>query len=108
VALCHRELGADAVFAWPTAEITMMGAEGAASIVFRREIEKAQDPEQKRKEKIQEYRDHFANPYISGRRGYVDDIINPAETRSRICRAFEMLWTKQEERPKKKHGSIPL
>ena len=66
VALCHRELGADAVFAWPTAEIAMMGAEGAASIVFRREIEKAQDPEQKRKEKIQEYRDHFANPYISG------------------------------------------
>lgn len=108
VALCHRELGADAVFAWPTAEIAMMGAEGAASIVFRREIEKAQDPEQKRKEKIQEYRDHFANPYISGRRGFIDYIISPAETRSRICRAFEMLWTKQEERPKKKHGSIPL
>ena len=108
VAMCHRELGADAVFAWPMAEIAMMGAEGAANIVFRREIEKAPDPEKKRKEKIQEYRDQFSNPYASGRRGYVDYIIRPDETRAMICRAFEMLWTKEEERPKKKHGSIPL
>jgi len=107
-AMCHRELGADAVFAWPMAEIAMMGAEGAASIIFRKEIERAKVPDLKRKEKIREYREQFSNPYASGRRGYVDDIINPAETRSRICRAFEMLWTKQEERPKKKHGSIPL
>ena len=108
VAMCHRELGADAVFAWPMAEIAMMGAEGAANIVSRKEIEKAPDPEKKRREKIQEYRDQFSNPYASGRRGYVDYIIRPDETRSMICRAFEMLWTKQEERPKKKHGSIPL
>ncbi len=108
VAMCHRELGADAVFAWPTAEIAMMGAEGAASIIFRREIDKAEDSEKKRQEKIQEYREQFSNPYASGRRGYVDDIINPAETRLRICRAFEMLWNKQEDRPQKKHGSIPL
>jgi len=107
-AMCHRELGADAVFAWPTAEIAMMGAEGAASIVFRREIEKAPDPEKKREEKIQEYRKQFSNPYLSGRRGYIDYIIRPDETRNMISRAFEMLWTKQEERPKKKHGNIPL
>ncbi|MDI6756149.1 MAG: acyl-CoA carboxylase subunit beta [Thermodesulfobacteriota bacterium] len=108
VAMCHRELGADAVFAWPTAEIAMMGAEGAANIIFRREIEKALDPEKKRLEKIQEYREQFSNPYVSGRRGYVDYIISPAETRAMIVRAFDMLWNKQEERPKKKHGSIPL
>jgi acetyl-CoA carboxylase carboxyltransferase component len=106
--MCHRELGADAVFAWPTAEIAMMGAEGAASIIFRREIEKSEDPDRKRQEKIQEYREQFSNPYASGRRGYVDEIINPAESRLRICQAFEMLWDKQEDRPKKKHGSIPL
>ncbi|MBI4495604.1 MAG: methylmalonyl-CoA carboxyltransferase [Deltaproteobacteria bacterium] len=108
VAMCHRELGADAVFAWPLAEIAMMGAEGAANIVFRREIEKAPDPEKKRQEKIREYREQFANPYVSGRRGYVDYIISPAETRPLVARAFEMLWQKQEERPRKKHGSIPL
>lgn len=108
VAMCHRELGADAVFAWPTAEIAMMGAEGAASIIFRREIEKAPDSEKKREEKIREYREQFSNPYVSGQRGYVDYIISPVETRAVISRAFEMLWKKQEERPKKKHGSIPL
>jgi acetyl-CoA carboxylase carboxyltransferase component len=108
VAMCHRELGADAVFAWPMAEIAMMGAEGAANIVFRREIDKAADPEKKRQEKIQEYRDQFSNPYASGRRGYVDYIIRPDETRDMISRAFEMLWNKREERPPKKHGSIPL
>jgi acetyl-CoA carboxylase carboxyltransferase component len=108
VAMCHRELGADAVFAWPMAEIAMMGAEGAANVIFRREIEKAPHPEKKREEKIREYRDHFSNPYVSGRRGYVDYIISPVETRAMISRAFNMLWNKQEERPKKKHGSIPL
>ena len=102
------ELGADATFAWPIAEIAMMGAEGAANIIFRREIEKDANPEKRREEKIQEYREQFSNPYVSGRRGYVDYIISPAETRPMICRAFEMLWNKQEERPKKKHGSIPL
>jgi acetyl-CoA carboxylase carboxyltransferase component len=108
VAMCHPELGTDAVFAWPMAEIAMMGAEGAANIVSRKEIEKAPDPEKKRQEKIQEYRDQFSNPYASGRRGYVNYIIRPDETRKMIGRAFEMLWDKQEERPKKKHGSIPL
>jgi len=108
VAMCHRELGADAAFAWPMAEIAMMGAEGAANIVFRREIEKASDPEKKRLEKIKEYRDQFSNPYASARRGYIDYIIKPDETRPMIGRAFDMLWNKQEERPQKKHGSIPL
>ncbi len=108
VAMCHRELGADAVFAWPMAEIAMMGAEGAASIIFRREIDKDPNPDKKRQEKILEYRKQFSNPYMSGRRGYVDDIINPVETRMTVGRAFDMLWNKEEERPKKKHGSIPL
>jgi methylmalonyl-CoA decarboxylase subunit alpha len=108
VAMCHPELGTDAAFAWPMAEIAMMGAEGAANIIFRREIEMAKDPETKRQEKIRQYREQFSNPYASGRRGYVDYIISPAETRPMVARAFEMLWNKQEERPKKKHGSIPL
>lgn len=108
VAMCHRELGADAVFAWPMAEIAMMGAEGAANIVFKREIEKSPHPEKQREEKIRQYRDQFSNPYASGRRGYIDYIISPDETRERICRAFEMLWNKKEERPQKKHASIPL
>jgi acetyl-CoA carboxylase carboxyltransferase component len=90
------------------AEIAMLGAEGAANIVFRKEIEKASDPEKKRQEKIQEYRNQFSNPYASGRRGYVNYIIRPDETRKMIARAFEMLWNKEEDRPKKKHGSIPL
>jgi len=90
------------------AEIAMMGAEGAANIVSRKEIEKASDPEKKRQEKIQEYRRPVLQPLRFGRRGYVNYIIRPDETRKMIGRAFEMLWDKQEERPKKKHGSIPL
>jgi len=89
------------------AEIAMMGAEGAANIVFRKEIEKASDPEKKRQEKIQEYRNQFSNPTPRAA-GYVNYIIRPDETRKMIGRAFEMLWNKQEERPRRSTGRSPL
>ena len=108
IAMCSRHLGSDVVFAWPTAEIAVMGAEGAANIIFRKEIQSAPDQKVKREEKIQEYRELFSNPYIAASRGYVDAIIPPRETRPRIIRALEMLKTKKESRPWKKHGNIPV
>ena len=106
--MCGKDLGADRVVAWPTAEIAVMGAEGAAEIVFRREIDAAQDKAAKRKELIEEYRETFANPYVAAGRRLVDDIIEPAETRAIWRRALEALHTKRELRPPKKHGLIPL
>jgi len=108
IAMCSRELGADRVFAWPSAEIAVMGAEGAANIVFRKEIAAADDPEAKRQEMVDAYRDAFNTPFVAAGRGYVDDIIEPAETRKYIARALEMLQDKRELRPTKKHGNIPL
>ena len=106
--LCSKEIGADLVFAWPTAELAVMGAEGAANIVFKNEIEKAEDPEKKRQEKIQEYKDLFFNPFRYAERGQVDDVIVPSETRMRLISAFDMLESKRESPPAKKHGNIPL
>lgn len=106
--LCSKEIGADLVFAWPSAELAVMGAEGAANIVFKNEIEKAEDPEKKRREKIQEYKDLFFNPYRYAERGQVDDVIIPSETRKRLINAFDMLESKRESSPAKKHGNIPL
>jgi methylmalonyl-CoA carboxyltransferase 12S subunit len=94
--------------AWPTAEVAVMGAEGAAEIVFRREIEAAQDEASRRKELIEQYRQAFATPYVSAGRRLVDDIIEPAETRKYLALALESLHTKRELRPPKKHGLIPL
>ncbi len=108
IAMCSRELGADRVIAWPSAEIAVMGAEGAANIVFRKEIASAEDPEAKRKEMVDAYRDAFNTPFVAAGRGYVDDIIEPAETRKYVARALEMLLDKREVRPTKKHGNIPL
>jgi methylmalonyl-CoA carboxyltransferase large subunit len=108
LAMCCRDLGADRVVAWPTAEIAVMGAEGAAEIVFRREIDSAEDKAAKRKELIDLYRETFATPYVSAGRRLVDDIIEPAETRPYIARALEALHAKRELRPPKKHGLIPL
>ncbi|WP_312722750.1 carboxyl transferase domain-containing protein, partial [Mobilicoccus sp.] len=108
LAMCNKDLGADRVFAWPTAEIAVMGAEGAAGVVFRREIANAEDPEAKRAELVQHYRDAFSTPYVAAARGQVDAIIEPAETRRYIARALEMLAGKRELRPAKKHGLIPL
>ncbi|NLJ58478.1 MAG: methylmalonyl-CoA carboxyltransferase [Tissierellia bacterium] len=108
IAMCNKELGADMVFAWPSAEIAVMGPEGAANIIFKREIADAEDQNFKRTEKIQEYRDTIANPYAAAARGYVDAVIEPSETRKRIISSFDMLTGKRELRPEKKHGNIPL
>ena len=108
IAMCCKGLGADRVVAWPTAEIAVMGAEGAAEIVFRREIDSAEDQAARRKELVDEYRDTFANPYVAGGRRLVDDIIEPSETRKYLAQALESLHAKRELRPQKKHGLIPL
>ncbi len=108
LAMCSRDLGADVVLAWPTAEIAVMGPDGAANIIFRKDIDSAEDKNEKRKEKIAEYRNTVANPYIAAARGYIDDVIEPANTRQRIISAFDMLAGKREQKPSKKHGNIPL
>jgi methylmalonyl-CoA carboxyltransferase large subunit len=108
LAMCSKDLGADRSFAWPTAEIAVMGAEGAAEIVFRREIDAAEDKAAKRQEMIASYRDTFSTPYIAAGRRLVDDIIEPAETRRMLAQSLEYLHTKRELRPAKKHGLIPL
>ncbi|MGI9951782.1 carboxyl transferase domain-containing protein [Moorellaceae bacterium AZ2] len=108
LAMCSRDLGADVVYAWPCAEIAVMGPEGAANIIFRKEIEAAADPGKARQEKIAEYRDLFANPYVAAQRGYIDAVIDPRQTRRHLVQALELLATKRETRPAKKHGNIPL
>jgi methylmalonyl-CoA carboxyltransferase large subunit len=108
IAMCCRGLGADRVVAWPTAEIAVMGAEGAAEIVFRREIDTAEDKVSRRDELVNEYRDTFSNPYVAAGRRLVDDVIEPAETRRYLAAALEALHAKRELRPQKKHGLIPL
>ncbi|MBP1780065.1 MAG: methylmalonyl-CoA carboxyltransferase [candidate division NC10 bacterium] len=108
LAMCSRHLGADVVLAWPQAEIAVMGPEGAANIIFRREIRDAADPEARRQEMIEEYRRNFSNPYQAAKRGYVDAVINPRDTRRTLVAALDMAATKREQRPRKKHGNIPL
>ncbi len=108
LAMCSKDLGADMVYAWPTAEIAVMGPDGAANIIFRNEINAAQDKDRARAEKIAEYRSRFATPYIAASRGYVDDVIEPAASRGRIANAFEMLAGKRETLPGKKHGNLPV
>ncbi|WP_034651119.1 acyl-CoA carboxylase subunit beta [Corynebacterium vitaeruminis] len=108
LAMCSKDLGADRVFAWPTAEIAVMGAEGAVNVVFRKEIEAAEDKEAKREELIQLYKDTFSTPFMAASRGLVDDIIDPAETRLHIADALEVLANKRETRPAKKHGLGPV
>ena len=95
-------------FAWPTAEIAVMGAAGAANIIHRKEIKEAPDPDAKRKEKIDEYDNLFSNPYIAASRGYIDAVIVPSETRPRLIDALEIMCAKREIRPPKKHGNIPM
>lgn len=108
LAMCSKDLGADQVFAWPNAEIAVMGPEGAANIVFKNEIKESLDPAETRNEKIKEYRDLVANPYIAASRGYVDDVIVPSITRPRLISAFNMLESKRETNPSKKHGNLPV
>ncbi|MFK2824293.1 carboxyl transferase domain-containing protein [Bacillus sp. B190/17] len=108
VALNSKSIGADLVFAWPNAEIAVMGPQGAANIIFAKEIANSHHPEETRAKKIEEYRAKFANPYIAAAHGMVDDVIDPRETRIKLIQALEMMRTKKEARPKRKHGNIPL
>jgi len=108
LAMCAKDLGADRSVAWPTAEIAVMGAEGAVEVVFRKEIAEAADPVARRKQLIEEYRNTFASPYVAGARRLIDDIIEPGETRGYLARVLQTLKTKRELRPGKKHGLIPL
>jgi acetyl-CoA/propionyl-CoA carboxylase carboxyl transferase subunit len=103
-----KHLRADVSFAWPTAEIAVMGPEGAVNVVFKKEIEKADDPAETRAELIAQYQDKFATPYIAAERGFIDDVIEPAETRVRLIKALRMLTTKRETVPARKHGNMPL
>ncbi|MGH3332978.1 MAG: acyl-CoA carboxylase subunit beta, partial [Nocardioidaceae bacterium] len=103
-----KHLGADINVAWPTAQIAVMGAQGAVNILYRSELAEAEDPEARRAELVQEYEDHLANPYLAAERGYVDAVIQPHETRTEIVRALRLLRSKRETLPPKKHGNIPL
>jgi methylmalonyl-CoA carboxyltransferase large subunit len=108
LAMCGKDLGADRVFAWPTAEVAVMGAEGAADIVFRKEIQEATDKVAKRAELIERYREAFSNPYVAAGRRLVDAVIEPSKTRHHVAQVLEYLHTKRELRPPKKHGLMPL
>jgi propionyl-CoA carboxylase beta chain len=108
IVMSSKHLRGDINLAWPSAEIAVMGPDGAVNIVFRKEIEKASDPEQRKADLIREYREKFANPYVAAERGYLDDIIEPSETRPRLINALEMLQNKRDSNPAKKHGNIPL
>lgn len=108
LAMCSKHLGADMAFAWPSAQIAVMGAEGAANIIHAKEIKNAEDAVAKRKEKIEEYDALFSNPYCAASRGFVDAVIRPAETRARLSDALDAICTKREMRPAKKHGNIPV
>ncbi|KLU58850.1 methylmalonyl-CoA carboxyltransferase 12S subunit [Peptococcaceae bacterium CEB3] len=108
VAMCSRSLGADVALAWPTAEIAVMGPDGAANIIFRDEIKNAADPAAMMRQRTDEYRQKFANPYVAAARGLVDDVIDPRETRRRLIDSLHMSLQKRETRPRKKHGNIPF
>ena len=108
IAMCSKHLGADMVYAWPSAEIAVMGPDGAANIIFKKDIDKAEDPKKVRAEKIEEYKKEFANPYRAAVRGYVDDVIEPEYTRSYLINALHLLASKRETRLPRKHGNIPL
>jgi len=103
-----RHLGADLVLAWPSAEIAVMGPEGAVNVIFRRELAEADDPVQRKDELVADYRERFANPYIAASHGFIDNVIEPHETRSRLINSLEMLQNKRQNLPPKKHGNIPL
>jgi propionyl-CoA carboxylase beta chain len=106
--MASKPLRADVNLAWPTSEIAVMGPQAAVNIIFRREIEAAEDAEAKRADLVAEYTERFANPYIAAERGYLDDVIEPQTTRPRLIHALEICVTKREQRPPRKHGNIPL
>ena len=106
--MSSKHIRADFNFAWPTAEVAVMGPEGAVNIVFRKELEEADDPDARRAELIADYKAQFANPYTAAERGYVDDVIEPKRSRAILCDALATALTKRERRPPRKHGNIPL
>src|ERR671915_174400 len=108
VVMNSKHIRADVSYAWPTAQIAVMGAEGAVNVIHRRAITSSDDPDAKRAELIGDYQERFSNPYIAAERGYVDDVIEPAETRMRLVKSLEMLRSKRETIPQRKHGNIPL
>ena len=108
LAMCSSDMGADFVFAWPTAEIAVMGAEGAVKVLFKREISGAKDPKAKEAELVAEYRDKFCSPYEAAKKAMITDVIRPSETRAAIALALRNTLGKRESRPPKKHGTIPL
>jgi propionyl-CoA carboxylase beta chain len=108
LAMCSQDLRADVVFAWPTAEIAVMGAEGAVNVLFRRELADAENKDERRAQLIEEYRDRFASPYMAAEHGMITDIIEPAYTRSAVSLALRNTLNKRAMRPPKKHGLIPL
>ena len=103
-----RGVGADLVYAWPSAEIAVMGAQGAVNVIHRREITDSSDPDERRAQLIGEYEEKFANPYAAAELGLVDDVIEPRETRVKLIKALDMLRNKRDSMPAKKHGNIPL
>ena len=108
VVMNSKSIGADLAFAWPSAELAVMGAAGAVEIVYRSELKDADDPVARRAELVDEYAERYANPYQAAERGYIDDVIDPAETRRVLTRSLDMLITKREDLPKRKHGNVPL
>jgi acetyl-CoA carboxylase carboxyltransferase component len=106
--MSSKHIRGDISYAWPSAEIAVMGPEGAVNIIFRKQLADAEDPEAKRERLVQEYRDTFANPYVAAARGYIDDVIEPSQTRPRLIEALQMLQNKRDTNPPKKHGNIPL
>ena len=103
-----KHMLADFNFAWPTAEVAVMGPEGAVNIIYRRDIASSPTPEERRQKLIDDYKAHFANPYSAAERGYIDDVIEPKETRPKLIKALRMLQSKRVPQPKRKHGNIPL
>jgi acetyl-CoA carboxylase carboxyltransferase component len=108
VVMNSKSVGADLAFAWPTAELAVMGPQGAVEILYRRDLEQADDPEARRAELVAKYTEHYANPYVAAERGYVDDVIDPADTRPLLVKSLAMLRSKREELPRRKHGNVPL
>ena len=108
IVMSSKHLRSDINLVWPSAEIAVMGAEGAVNIIYREELSEVEDPQEKRQLLIADYQDKFTNPYVAASRGFVDDVIDPSETRPQIIKALEMLQNKRDSLPAKKHGNIPL
>ena len=108
VVMDSKSIGSDLAFAWPSAELAVMGPQGAVEIVYRRELQQAADPAARRAELVEEYTQKYANPYAAAERGFVDDVIDPADTRRKVVAGLRVLRTKREDLPQRKHGNVPL